>query len=271
MRVSPREGRRTVLRSGLRRRRGRVGPAVREKDGATGGRYRRYGAVPKGAELRLASTRRAAAGRECLGTNAHRAPLADRQRRVRREPPPASGGVDGEDIENAKLRGPITLRTEAARSRRRTSSSSPARRRPSWHGRVHSADGRGARGEARVLDIRSRKRQRRDPGRAARPSVETINRIKAYLDRRRVIGVRILVTPPQYRGLTIVAELVARRGSIPRTSSGASSRTSTPPSVRSRAGGTATAGSSAGTCCRATSMRPCRRCAGSSASTTAGC
>jgi hypothetical protein len=41
--------------------------------------------------------------------------------------------------------------------------------------------------------------------------VDMINRIKDYLDRRRVIGVRILVTPPYYRGLTIAAKLVARR------------------------------------------------------------
>jgi predicted phage baseplate assembly protein len=42
------------------------------------------------------------------------------------------------------------------------------------------------------------------------PSVETINRIKAYLDRRRVIGVRILVSPPRYHAVTVAAKLVAR-------------------------------------------------------------
>jgi predicted phage baseplate assembly protein len=42
------------------------------------------------------------------------------------------------------------------------------------------------------------------------PGVDTINRIKDYLDRRRVIGVRVLVTPPHYHGITITAKLAAR-------------------------------------------------------------
>ena len=91
-----------------RRARSGSGPAVRLADGA----LRRYGAVPpKGAHLRLREYR-VGGGRR--GNVAPRAitvlkssiPFVSRVENRR----PARGGVDGEDIENAKVRGPIRLR-----------------------------------------------------------------------------------------------------------------------------------------------------------------
>src|SRR4029078_4330227 len=43
------------------------------------------------------------------------------------------------------------------------------------------------------------------------PPVELINRVKTYLDRRRVIGTRVRVSPPHYQGFTVAAKLRARR------------------------------------------------------------
>ena len=91
----------------------RFGPAVRLADGA----FRRYGAVPpKGTHLRLREYR---VGGGKRGNVAPRAiavmkssiPFVARVENRR----PARGGVDGEDIENAKVRGPIRLRAGAAR------------------------------------------------------------------------------------------------------------------------------------------------------------
>ena len=192
-----------------------LGSAVHEQNGAAAGRNRRYGAVPpKRAELRL---RKYATG------GGRRGNLSERTLTVLRSPianvasvenrRPASGGVDGEDIENAKLRGPITLRT-GGRAVTPEDFEQLAREAAPELARVECipATGEADAGEARVLVV---PKVESDNGELRFeqlvPSMETINRIKDYLDPRRVIGVRILVTPPYYRALTIAAKLVARR------------------------------------------------------------
>ena len=86
----------------------RLGPAVRLADGA----FRRYGAVPpKGAHLRLREYRVGGGRRGNVATRSisvmkSSIPFVARVENRR----PARGGVDGEDIENAKVRGPIRLR-----------------------------------------------------------------------------------------------------------------------------------------------------------------
>ena len=85
------------------------GPAVREPDG----RLRRFGAVPpKGAAVRLRGYRTGGGERGNVARGAvsvlkssipYVATVSNRR--------PAYGGTDGEDIENAKLRGPLLLRT----------------------------------------------------------------------------------------------------------------------------------------------------------------
>jgi predicted phage baseplate assembly protein len=42
------------------------------------------------------------------------------------------------------------------------------------------------------------------------PSEETLRRVTDYLDERRPVGVRLLVEPPFYQGVTVVARLTAR-------------------------------------------------------------
>jgi predicted phage baseplate assembly protein len=190
------------------------GPTVREKAGDWTDTYRRYGAVPpKGAVLRL---------KRYMTGGGKRGNVAERKLTVLRSPianvasvenrRPASGGVDGEEIENAKLRIPITLRT-ANRAVTPEDYEQLAREAAPEVARVECIPGEDDDhgGEARVLvipnvesdDLELRFEQ-------LIPAVETINRIKAYLDRRRVIGVRILVSPPRYNAITIAARLVAR-------------------------------------------------------------
>ena len=193
-----------------------LGPAVREQDAdtSTNGTYRHYGAVPpKGAELRLCkySTGGGRRGNVSERTlTVLRSPIASVASVENRRP--ASGGVDAEDIENAKLRGPITLRT-GNRAVTPEDYEQLAREAAPELARVVCipATSEEDAGEARVLVV---PKIESDNGKLRfeqlEPPVEMINRIKDYLDKRRVIGVRIFVTPPQYHGITIAAKLVAR-------------------------------------------------------------
>ncbi len=192
-----------------------LGPAVRLADGV----LRRYGAVPpKGAHLRLREYR-VGGGRQ--GNVAPRAisvlkssiPFVSRVENRR----PARGGVDGEDIENAKVRGPIRLRargravtTEDYEQLARDAAPEVARVRA-----VAAGDGADA-GSVRVLVVPS---ATSDEGRLRFeqlvPSPETLQKITDRLDEGRVIGTRAIVEPPIYRGITIVAKLKARNRTNP--------------------------------------------------------
>jgi predicted phage baseplate assembly protein len=123
-----------------------------------------------------------------------------------------TGGVDGEDIENAKVRGPITLRTrgravtaEDYEHLAREAAPEVARVRA-----VVAGDGADA-GSVRVLVVPA---VPSEGGRLAfeqlLPSEDTLARITARLDECRVVGSRVLIEPPSYRGITIVARLRAR-------------------------------------------------------------
>ena len=186
------------------------GPAIRESDGTV----RQYGAVPpKSARVR-ADAYLTGGGR--AGNLAPRAvsvlkssiPYVSRVENRRT----MAGGVDGEEIENAKLRGPISLRT---RGRAVTTEdfehlaleAAPELARVRA---VAAGDGADA-GSVRVLVVPA---AQDDAGRLRfeqlLPSDETLARVAARLDECRVVGTRVLVEPPAYRGITIVARLRAR-------------------------------------------------------------
>ncbi|PWW66548.1 putative baseplate assembly protein [Actinokineospora spheciospongiae] len=126
---------------------------------------------------------------------------------------PASGGVDGETLEEAKTRGPIMLRT---RSRAVTAEDYEAISREAAPevARIHcltAGEDDVAHGAVKVLVV---------PAAAHRdgqllfadlvPAADTLERIARRLDDVRLVGTRVLVEPPRYRGVTVVARLVAR-------------------------------------------------------------
>jgi predicted phage baseplate assembly protein len=122
------------------------------------------------------------------------------------------GGVDGEDIENAKVRGPITLRS---RGRAVTTEDFEhlSREVAPELARVHAvAAGDGAdAGSVRVLVVPDA------PAEGGRlrfeqllPPDDTLARVAARLDETRIVGTRVIVEPPVYRGITIVARLRPR-------------------------------------------------------------
>jgi predicted phage baseplate assembly protein len=188
------------------------GPAVREPDGT----FTQYGGIPPaGAVLRVGAYRtgggrRGNVARRAVGMLRSSIPFVGGVENRK----PGSGGVDGEDLKSAKLRGPMLLRT---RDRAVTAEDyeylaiqgAPEAARVRC---VPAGDGADA-GSVRVLVIPSAVEDQ--PGRLLFeqlvPSDETLARIATYLNERRVVGARVVVEPPVYQGITIVARLRARQ------------------------------------------------------------
>jgi predicted phage baseplate assembly protein len=123
---------------------------------------------------------------------------------------PARGGVDGEDIEDAKIRGPVLLRT---RDRAVTAEDFEhlAREAAPELARVHcvvAGDGAEA-GGVRVLVVPSVSSEGEMPFEALLPRETTMERVSRRLDESRLLGTRVTVEPPVYRGVTVVARLRA--------------------------------------------------------------
>ena len=121
----------------------------------------------------------------------------------------ATGGRDREDIDNAKRRGPIVLRT---RNRAVTSEDYELIAIESARevSRVRCVPADGTSG-VRILVVPDA------PDEGGRldfqqlvPAEATLSRIAAALDERRVVGARVVVEPPLYQGLTVVARVKAR-------------------------------------------------------------
>ena len=125
----------------------------------------------------------------------------------------AVGGIAGETIEQAKLRGPLLLRT---RDRAVTAGDYEylAREVAPDVARVHcvtAGDGADA-GGLRLLIVPSAPADASGKIRFEDlvPSDEVLERITDYLDERRIVGSRLTVEPPFYQGVTVVAQLSAR-------------------------------------------------------------
>ncbi|OLR92391.1 putative baseplate assembly protein [Actinokineospora bangkokensis] len=188
-----------------------LGPAVRLEDRA----LRQYGAVPPpGAPLRM---RRYYSGGGVLGNVARHAvdtlkssiPFVAGVTNLQ----PAHGGVDGETLAEAKARGPIVLRT---RSRAVTAEDYEAISREAAPevARIHcltAGEDDVAHGAVKVLVVpAAAQRDHRIPFADLVPAAGTLERIAERLDDVRLVGTRVLVEPPRYRGVTVVARLVAR-------------------------------------------------------------
>ncbi len=188
----------------------RLGPAVRDVDGTLVS----YGAVPpKGALLRLRGYRSGGGERGNVASRAitvlrSSIPYVARVENKR----PAVGGVDGERIENAKARGPLLLRT---RGRAVTAEDYEhlARSAAPEVARVKAVptQGENEAGAVRVLVVPSASAPggRLEFGQLVPPDA-TMQRITDRLEEARVIGTRVVVEPPVYRGVTVVAKLRAR-------------------------------------------------------------
>jgi len=184
-----------------------LGPAVREPDGG----IHAYGAIPpKGAQVRVRSYATGGGSRGNVARGAItvlKSSIPFVARVVNRRA--AAGGVDGEQIDNAKVRGPILLRT-LGRAVTSEDYEFLAREAAPEVARVHCvAAGEGAdAGSIRVLVV---------PAAAAgagrlrfeqlKPAEDTLAKIAQRLDECRVIGTRVVVEPPRYNGLTVVARV----------------------------------------------------------------
>ena len=176
---------------------------------------------------------------------------------------PARGGVDGEDIENAKIRGPIRLRargravtTEDYEQLAREAAPEVARVRA-----VAAGDGADA-----GLGAGARSSRRRCPSGAGSgstsscPTRTTLQKVTDRLEESRVIGTRAIVEPPVYRGITVVAKLQGAAARQPDAGSRRRRcRRCTSTSTRSPAAPRAPAGRSAGRSTPARSTRCSRR------------
>lgn len=186
------------------------GPAVRLADGS----LRAYGAMPaKGATIRVpgyrtGGGRQGNVARRTLSVLKSSIPYVARVENRRA----AEGGVDGEDIESAKVRGPILLRT---RDRAVTTEDFEhiAREAAPEVARVRCVPvtGDAAGGAVRVLIVPAVASERgRVRFEQLLPAEATLDKVTRRLDETRLVGTRVVVEPPVYRGVTVVARLRAR-------------------------------------------------------------
>ena len=124
---------------------------------------------------------------------------------------PATGGVDGEDLESAKARGPILLRTRnravtAEDFEQLTRAAAPEIARVKC---LPAGDGAEA-GSVRILVVPAAPiidGQIRFEHLV--PSEDTMERILNALDGARLVGTRVIIEPPVYQGVTVVAQVKA--------------------------------------------------------------
>ncbi|KAF2779290.1 MULTISPECIES: putative baseplate assembly protein [Streptomyces] len=189
------------------------GPAVREADGT----LRQYGTVaPKGAVIR-ALRYRTGGGR---GGNVARGAVQVLRTSipyvsevVNREA--ARGGVDGETVQEAKLRAPITLRAQE-RAVTLRDYEELARRAAPETARITCLEGEENEYGAHAVRVLVVPQAVPDPGGRLRfeqlvPGDALLSRITRHLDERRLIGTRLSVGPPYYQGVTVVATVHAFR------------------------------------------------------------
>ncbi|MFJ6675079.1 putative baseplate assembly protein [Actinosynnema sp. NPDC091369] len=181
-------------------------PAVREADGT----LRRYGAVPpKGSVVQVPRYRTGGgrAGNVARGTiSVLRSSVPYVASVENREA--ARGGVDGETVAEAKVRAPHQLRVQE-RAVTAEDHEHIARLAAPSLARVRCLpDGPGA---ARVLVVPDAVADQGDRLRFEQlvPTEEVVSAVAARLDERRLLGTRLVVEPPRYQGVTVVARVAA--------------------------------------------------------------
>ncbi len=183
------------------------GPAVRQGDGT----LRQYGAVPpKGAHLRLVVYRTGGGVSGNVATGQIRVLKTSVPYVARVENrTPAVGGARAEDIEDAKLRGPLVLRSRGRAVTAEDFVELTKQVAPEI-ARVHCIGAEA--GGVRVLVVPAVAGD--EVGRIRRedlqPLPESLSRISAYLDERRLVGTRMVIEPPEYQWITAVISVRAR-------------------------------------------------------------
>ncbi|MET4156676.1 putative baseplate assembly protein [Agromyces sp. PvR057] len=186
-------------------------PAVREADGV----MRFYGAVPpKGAPIRVPRYRVGGGARGNVAPGAVsvlRSTVPFVNRVVNRRS--AHDGVDGETVEEAKARGPLTLRT-LDRAVTLEDYEQLAKRVAPSIARVKAVPATGAGSEQGVRLLVVPAAVHAADGRVEFadliPSNEVLTVLAEDLEHRRTVGARLAIEPPLYQGITIVAKLIAR-------------------------------------------------------------
>ncbi|NJP43110.1 putative baseplate assembly protein [Actinacidiphila epipremni] len=190
-------------------------PAVREPDGS----MRFYGAVPpKGAQVRVARYRTGGgtAGNVARGAiSVLRSSVPYVARVVNREA--ALGGVAGESVANAKLRAPDALRMQERAVTAQDYEIIARQAAPSVR-RVRCLPAAAGDAAVRVLVVPDAVADAGDDRLRFEqmiPSEQVLGAIAASLDERRLLGTRVLVEPPAYQGVTVVARLSTPAGADP--------------------------------------------------------
>jgi predicted phage baseplate assembly protein len=189
----------------------RLGPVVRLADGT----LRRYGSVPpRGAEVRVRDygVGGGAAGNVGAGTiTLLRSSVPFVGGVVNRRS--AHGGTEAETLDEARDRAPMLLRTRGRAVTAEDYEALAAEAAPETARlRCITAGNPGVpAGTVKLLVVPAVSAEN---GRISfadlRPSPELLSRLADRLDDVRLIGTKVLVEPPRYRGVTVVARLVAR-------------------------------------------------------------
>jgi predicted phage baseplate assembly protein len=202
----------------------RFGPALRQPDGTV----HRYGAIPpRGAEIRFAAYRYGGGtvGNVRAGTVTElKAPIPYVDRVVNRYP--ASGGVDAEDLDDAKLRAPHVLRTRRRAVTpadfehlvRQGFAADVARVR-CLQASLPGADGRPGPGQIYILAI-PRLPEHLAAGYVPEGQLalgdDLRQQIEDYLDEHRLLTAQLTVRPPDYKRVSVTVDLQARAEADPR-------------------------------------------------------
>ncbi len=187
------------------------GPAVRLADGTV----RQHGAVPAAGEtVRVGPylTGGGAAGNVAAGVLCVLRSSIPYVARVENRRP-ARGGRDAETLDEARSRGALVVRS---RGRAVTAQDFEHVARQAAPGLarvlcVPASDGRA--GDVRLLVVPSVGADAgRLPFESLQPSDEDLQAVAIAVDERRLVGTRVVVEPPRYQGVTVVARLQARPG-----------------------------------------------------------
>ncbi|MGW0411389.1 putative baseplate assembly protein [Streptomyces collinus] len=188
-------------------------PVLREPDGT----LRQCGAVPpKGARIRVARYRTGGgpAGNVARGAISVLLSSVPYIARVTNREA-ARGGVAGETLANAKLRAPDALRMQERAVTAEDYEVISRQAAPSVRRVRCLPAAEGGAGAVRVLVVPDAVADEGDDRLRFEqliPSDQVLRAITASLDERRLIGTRLVVEPPVYQGVTVVARLAAAPG-----------------------------------------------------------